>query len=74
MAATLSTPTRRRVVSASHRLRGPFVPRGPDGVGDENAVESGLGEDLGLTQVARGDSFGLRLDLAPTDLNAFCAS
>ncbi|MEU2580898.1 hypothetical protein ABZ530_10505 [Micrococcus luteus] len=71
-AATLSTPTRRRVVSARHRIRGPFVPRGPRRVGDEDAVESGLGEDLGLTRVARGDSVGLRLDLAPTDLNALC--
>lgn len=70
MAATLSTP-RRRVVSARHRIYGPFVPRGPDRVDDEDAVESGLGEDLGLTHVARGDSVGLRLDLAPTDVNAF---
>ena len=48
MAATLSTPTQTGRLGQPPDRR-PFRPRGPDRVGDEDAVESGLGEDLGLT-------------------------
>ena len=48
----------------------PLRSRGPDRVGEEDVVESGRGEDLGLADIARGDPDRPGLDLAPADLHA----
>ena len=61
MAATLSTPTRIRVV---------FGTRRPDRIGKEDVFEPGRREDLRLTDVAGGDPDRPCVDLAPTYLDA----
>jgi hypothetical protein len=48
----------------------PFRSGGPDRVGDEDVIEPGRGEHLGLTHIARCDSDRPGLDLAPTDFDA----